>query len=296
MPEFPIVVARPRASKPAEGRTQAGNRGTKEVEQQEADVLVIEQLAVAGLITLGANVLESRQQGHQRVEILQAFNVTRLQRSPAWSGHRCLHAIPELLSGTHQDIAQISCQSPCANLVPNTIGEGRERGFTSKLDPSDKAVGRAQPPSPQPSPARREGARSRFGQRVNSISTGLGLAIGHSVWSQSTWRSGLRSLCCSARRSDLKSRGSRWHETCFDLSLWLDTLEPGDLARRPGLRARPQPGSLWTLASRLEPAAGAPLGLRRVHSLAANRSSLVQETPTPGRRSQARSDFCACCR
>jgi len=29
-------------------------------------------------------------------------------------------------------------------------GEGRERGRTSQLDPSDKAVARAQPPSPQP--------------------------------------------------------------------------------------------------------------------------------------------------
>ena len=77
--------------------TQARNCGTKEVQQQKADVLVVEQLAVAGPITLGANVLESRQQGQQRVEILQAFNVTRLQGSPAWSGHRCLHAIPEVL-------------------------------------------------------------------------------------------------------------------------------------------------------------------------------------------------------
>src|SRR5208283_5880585 len=76
---------------------QAGNRGTKEVEQQEADVLVVEQLAVAGPITLGTDVFESRQQGHQRVEILQAFNVTRLQSSSTWSGHRCLHAIPEIL-------------------------------------------------------------------------------------------------------------------------------------------------------------------------------------------------------
>jgi len=28
-------------------------------------------------------------------------------------------------------------------------GEGRERGRTGQLDPSDKAIGRAQPPSPQ---------------------------------------------------------------------------------------------------------------------------------------------------
>ena len=58
---------------------QAGNRGTKEVEQQEADVLVVEQLAVAGPIALGADVLEPRQQGHQCVEILQALDVTGLQ-------------------------------------------------------------------------------------------------------------------------------------------------------------------------------------------------------------------------
>src|SRR5208337_2228563 len=58
---------------------------------------VVEQLAVAGPITLGTDVFESRQQGHQRVEILQAFNVTRLQSSSTWSGHRCLHAIPEIL-------------------------------------------------------------------------------------------------------------------------------------------------------------------------------------------------------
>src|ERR1700733_7591244 len=41
-------------------RAQARNRGTKEVEQQKTDVLVVEQLAVAGPITLGANVLQSR--------------------------------------------------------------------------------------------------------------------------------------------------------------------------------------------------------------------------------------------
>ena len=99
--------------------TQARNCGTKEVQQQKADVLVVEQLAVAGPITLGANVLELRQQGQQRVEILQAFNVTRLQGSPAWSGHRCLHAIPEVLRVRMKasrkyhanQLAQISCRT-----------------------------------------------------------------------------------------------------------------------------------------------------------------------------------------
>jgi hypothetical protein len=32
-----------------------------------------------------------------QLQILQAFNVTRLQSSSTWSGHRCLHAIPEIL-------------------------------------------------------------------------------------------------------------------------------------------------------------------------------------------------------
>ena len=102
---------------------QAGNRGTKEVEQQEADVLVVEQLAVAGPITLGTDVFESRQQGHQRVEILQAFNVTRLQSSSTWSGHRCLHAIPEILrvrmKASRKYHANPLAQNSCRTVLPH---------------------------------------------------------------------------------------------------------------------------------------------------------------------------------
>src|SRR5271157_5042871 len=104
--------------------TEARNRGTKEVEQQEADILVVEQLAVASPITLGANLLESRQQGHQRVEILQALNVTRLQSSSAWSGHQCLHVIPEVLRVRMKTSRKYHAKPPCANLVPNSIGPG----------------------------------------------------------------------------------------------------------------------------------------------------------------------------
>jgi len=52
----------------------------------------------------------------------------------------------------------------------------RERGRTSQLDPSDKAIGRAQPPSPQPSPAVRTGEKgnSRSGTWV-TVSGLIGL-------------------------------------------------------------------------------------------------------------------------
>src|SRR5271157_6300450 len=65
-------------------------------------------------------------------------------------------------------------------------GEGRERSRTSQLDPSDKAVGRAQTPSPQPSPARGEGARSLSDQRrycwFNGIATSGWLRGARAEW------------------------------------------------------------------------------------------------------------------
>ena len=63
-----------------------------------------------------------------------------------------------------QDGDKAVCQATAALrrvISPSPLaGEGRERGRTSQLDPSDKAIGRAQAPSPQPSPA---GFFSRLG-------------------------------------------------------------------------------------------------------------------------------------
>ena len=73
---------------------QAGDRGTEEVEQEETDVLVEEQLAVARTVALGADVLEPRQQGCKSVEVLQTLDVTWLQISSTSSRHLCLPAIP----------------------------------------------------------------------------------------------------------------------------------------------------------------------------------------------------------
>ena len=61
-PESPIVAERPPGSTPAAGR-QAGDRGTEEVEQEETDVLVVEQLAVAGTITFGTDVFGRASKG-----------------------------------------------------------------------------------------------------------------------------------------------------------------------------------------------------------------------------------------
>ena len=99
--------------------TQAGYRGTKEVKQQEANVMVVEQLSVARPITLGAEVPGPRQQGNERVEILQALDVTRLQGSSTLFGHCCLSAIPETLRVRREatrkshanSLAQISCRT-----------------------------------------------------------------------------------------------------------------------------------------------------------------------------------------
>ena len=57
---------------------QAGDRRAEEVEQQEADVLVVEQLAIARAVTLGTDVPESRQQRREHVEVFQALDVARL--------------------------------------------------------------------------------------------------------------------------------------------------------------------------------------------------------------------------
>ena len=54
----------------------------------------------------------------------------------------------------------------------------RERGRTSQLDPSDKALGRAQPPSPQPSPAREREPEVPSAKGVIANSTVLALARG----------------------------------------------------------------------------------------------------------------------
>src|SRR5271157_3193445 len=69
-------------------------------------------------------------------------------------------------------------------------GEGRERGRVSQLDPSDKAVGRAQPPSPQPSPARGEGARSPFGQGCYCYFNGIGPGPGPYTVQEASTRPG----------------------------------------------------------------------------------------------------------
>src|SRR4051794_1375888 len=88
---------------------KAGNRGTKEIEQQETNVLVVEQLAVAGPVALGAEVPEPRQQRYQGVEVFQTLDVAGLQISSLSSGHDCLLPSRQL-PGTHEGNAQMLCQ------------------------------------------------------------------------------------------------------------------------------------------------------------------------------------------
>ena len=57
----------------------------------------------------------------------------------------------------------------------------RERGHTSQLDPSDKSIGRAQPPHPNPLPQREREPEVASTKRVIASSTGSGqkLVGGH---------------------------------------------------------------------------------------------------------------------
>jgi len=54
---------------------QAGQHGIEEVEQHHRGVLIVEQLAVASEISLGAGIVKFLQQRLQNVEILEGFEV-----------------------------------------------------------------------------------------------------------------------------------------------------------------------------------------------------------------------------
>src|SRR5258708_870741 len=58
---------------------QAGDNGAEEVEQQQAGVLVEEQLAVASLVACCADVLQAHQQFLEQREVFQTVQVARLQ-------------------------------------------------------------------------------------------------------------------------------------------------------------------------------------------------------------------------
>jgi hypothetical protein len=64
-------------------------------------------------------------------------------RNPAWLAMDKVSADSLSINDSGQALRRPISPSPLA-------GEGRERGRTGQLDLSDKAIGRAQPPSPQP--------------------------------------------------------------------------------------------------------------------------------------------------
>src|SRR5208337_807995 len=83
-------------------------------------------------------------------------------------------------------------------------GEGRERGRTSQLDPSGKAVGRAQPPHPNPLPQGEMEPEVPSTKGVTAISTVLSLTrCQHFL--RSAERRGLETL---AEQSSLATRHS----------------------------------------------------------------------------------------
>ena len=61
-----------------------------------------------------------------------------------------------------------------SHLAGTLAVEGRQRGRTGLLKPSDESVARAHAPSPQPSPAREERARSYFDPGCSCSFNGIG--------------------------------------------------------------------------------------------------------------------------
>src|SRR5208337_1001204 len=106
------------------------------------------------------------------------------------------------------------------------------------------------------------------------------LAIGRLHASELIWRNGHRSLLPTTPQRPTAG-GGRWHETRTEPFRSLDTLDPGDLASRPGFRPRRQPGSLRTLASLLEPSRRAASGPGPTDRAAAGRGGTAQADPPP---------------
>ena len=66
---------------------QGANDGIEEKQQNEHAVLVVMQLAVAGLVSLAADLMQAREEWSELVEILQARHVFFTYVNPAFAAH-----------------------------------------------------------------------------------------------------------------------------------------------------------------------------------------------------------------
>ena len=65
----------------------AGDDAVEEVDKQEADILVAEELPVAGAIALGSDVAQTFQEGHEEREILQPLKLILGDGWPRFGRH-----------------------------------------------------------------------------------------------------------------------------------------------------------------------------------------------------------------
>ena len=70
-----------------EQAVEAGEDRVEEVQQQQSGVLVEEEAAVVGLVVSGARVAQTRQQGQDHVEVLEALQVFGFDRSFCLASH-----------------------------------------------------------------------------------------------------------------------------------------------------------------------------------------------------------------
>jgi hypothetical protein len=66
---------------------EAGNDAVEEVDQEQADVLVAEEVAIAGPVAFGGDGPEPREKGRDVGEILQALKLVWCNRTSRSSGH-----------------------------------------------------------------------------------------------------------------------------------------------------------------------------------------------------------------
>ncbi len=88
--------------------------------------------------------------------------------------------VPAKVDPLQADVAATKWAAPSSL---SRAGESRKRGRTSQLDPSDKAVGRAQPPHPNPLPQGEREPEVPSSKGVTAISTALAQALGQNFTS-----------------------------------------------------------------------------------------------------------------
>ena len=93
---------------------QALDDGVEEEQQEQAGILVIEQMAIAGVIACGGVVVQAVEQGPEDLEVLESLKIFVLDR---WSRFR-RHGLPPRpnchrgrMDGLQSTIQLIACQT-----------------------------------------------------------------------------------------------------------------------------------------------------------------------------------------